>query len=136
MGKRRTWWPHKLEKAEWHETPLKVPGQFKNQWLTITPTALATRLTLAAQYAYDGATLVPTLHGMRLATAFHDAIYQFAEEIAAAWGWTVREALAFADEIFYERMLQDGANRCAAAVYYRAVRIGGYAFHQAARCFR
>lgn len=136
MGKRRTWWPHKLEKGVQHWTARDVPAPFSNAWLTITQLAAGTLLALPEGYAYDGATLVPTLHGMKLATAFHDATYQFAEDIAAAWGWTVREVLAFGDEIFYERMLQDGASRCAAWVYYRAVRGGGYGFHQAAKKWR
>ena len=136
MRQRRTWWPHKLEKPETHVTPLAVPTLFQNRWLAITPIHGGTTVDVPSGYAYDGATLVPTLHGMRLATAFHDAVYQFAEDIAAAWDWTVKQVLAFGDEIFYERMIQDGANRCAAGVYYRAVRIGGYRFHQMARVWR
>jgi len=134
MSKRRTWWPHKLEKPETHETEIGVPAAFWNDWLKVTPLEDgATRLDLAAKYAYDGATLVPTLRGMKIATAFHDAVYQWAEDLAARWSWTVRDVLKFGDEVFYERMLQDGANRGAAWVYYRAVRAGGYAFHQMAR---
>lgn len=129
-------WKYILDAPVRHQTPLAVPFRFKNDWLEIVAEEGCACLTVAKGYAWDGATLVPDAKGTYFATALHDAVYQFCEDIAAAWRWTVRQVIKWADRIFKERMIQDGASRFVARLYYRGVRLFGYAYHQAARAWR
>lgn len=129
-------WKYKLEEAVWHSTPMIAPAPFANEWLHIVPLKAGSTVVVQAGYAWDGATLVPDAKGTYFATALHDAVYQFCEDIAAAWRWTVRQVIKWADRIFKERMIQDGASRFVARLYYRGVRLFGYAYHQAARAWR
>jgi hypothetical protein len=109
---------------------------FSNPWLTIERAGAGVRIRVHAGYAWDGCTCAPDLPGTRLASCLHDAVYQFAEAIGAASGWSVRAVLRWGDRIFRERMRADGAGRPATWLYFLAVRLFGYRFHQAARHLR
>ncbi len=134
-------WKYKLEQELAHETvaePVAKPAPaFDNAWLSIEPAGGgAVRLRVRAGYAWDGCTWAPDLSGTRLASCLHDAVSQCAEPIAAASGWSVRDVLRWGDRIFMERMRADGAARWVVWLYTLAVRLLGYAYHQAARWLR
>ena len=107
-----------------------APRIFTNKWGEILPLSFSnqTQITMATGYAWDGATGVPDVGGwkMALATIFHDFIYQFAKDIAAAWGWTVPEVLDFADDIFHEALQQNDS--AVATLYWRGVQVVGKPF--------
>ena len=133
-------WKHTLEQDLLHLSVFPGGKDFYNEWLSIknilsddgTPLAL---LTIKAKYSCDGYSCVPDLK--QLDPAFiHDAIYQFAEMIAAAWGWTVKNVLAWGDKLFLERMERDGVKKIIRKPYYWGVRKFGYVFHVALRWWR
>ena len=126
-------WKYILDAPVRHLTPLAVPFRFKNDWLEIVAEEGCACLTVAKGYAWDGATLVPDAKGTFFATALHDAVYQWSEDIAAEWGWSLRDVIRWADKIFKERMIQDGASSFVVCLYYRGVRMLGYAYHQMAK---
>jgi len=84
-------------------------------------------------YSWDGATGVPDFSWVINASMFHDAIYQFAEDIAREWGCSVWRVLRWGDEIFREVMERDGAPVAGRRIYYAGVRVLGYPFHQLRR---
>ena len=129
-------WKFKLDQELTHETVAEPAPAFDHAWLSIEPIDGAVRLRVRAGYAWDGCTWAPDLSGTRFASCLHDAIYQFAEPIAAASGWSVRAVLRWGDRIFKERMRADGAARWVVWLYTLAVRLLGYAYHQAARWWR
>lgn len=112
---------------------------FDNLYFSVTPMLYHVELVCKAKYAWDECSGVPNFKWAKDASCFHDAIYQFAEALAALWGCTVKEVLAWADAVFLERMLQDADTdkaRCWACIYFVGVRIFGYRYHQIARFFR
>lgn len=109
---------------------------FSNPWLMIERAGAGVRIRVRAGYAWDGCTGAPDLPGTRQASCLHDAIYQFAEAIGAASGWSVRAVLRWGDRIFRERMRADGAARPVVWLYFLAVRLFGFGFHLAARRLR
>jgi hypothetical protein len=114
-----------------------APATFVNSWLAIhLPTStVKTRIHVRAQFAWDGYSIVPDLRSFQ-PSLVHDAIYEFAEPIARAWNWTVRQVLEWADAVFLELMKFYGEPRVVAYLYFFGVRLGGYWYHQAARLIR
>ncbi|MDD5706757.1 MAG: hypothetical protein PHR35_12615 [Kiritimatiellae bacterium] len=132
-------WKYTLDRDLMHHS--RVPGAkpFRNAWFQIMPVSenpALSELTLFTGYSWDGCSCAPEMRGTRAASGFHDGVYQFAEQIAAAWGWTVRRVLRWGDEVFLERMKQDGAAKAVAYPYYWAVRTFGGAFHALMRLVR
>ncbi|MDD5706628.1 MAG: hypothetical protein PHR35_11955 [Kiritimatiellae bacterium] len=130
---------YKLPSELYHSTLRRPTPYFRNSWLWIAPSAddrRAADIAISTGYAWDGCTLAPDARGTHDASCIHDAVYQFAEAIAGGSGWTVRRVLRYGDELFRERMLADGAAGATVYSYYWAVRVFGYAFHQAARRVR
>ena len=78
----------------------------------------------------------PHAAGTDDASALHDAVYQAAELIAQVAGWSVRKVLRWADEVFLERMLDDGSAPAVAYTYYAGVRLLGGLYHGLRRWFR
>jgi len=113
----------------------QVAKEFSNDWLKISPKDNGAEIQIVRGYAYDGYSLVPDLPCSE-PSAIHDAIYQFAEAIAKAWGWTVKQVLKWADKIFLEAMVFFNTPIKTAALYYYGVRLGGYAYHQVALVLR
>lgn len=105
-------------------------------WVRVEWTCRRVTIRVRAGYAWDGCTFAPDLCGTRWASCLHDAIYQFAEEISAVTGWSVRRILRWADGIFRERMRMDGASLAVRLVYGCMVALVGYPFHMAARWLR
>lgn len=112
---------------------------FKNRWLEIEPFEAGSpysQITVAEGFAWDGCSVVPDLPGTYRAACVHDAVYQFAEAIARETTWPVRDVLAWADAVFLEIMIGDGAKPGVYRLYYFGVRIFGYVYHQVARVYR
>ena len=129
-------WKYCLDDELEHWVAEESAPRFSNRWLTIEPGADGTRIRVSAGYAWDGCTCAPDLPGTRHASCLHDAVYQFAEAISAASGWSLGAVLRWGDKVFHERMRADGAARLVAWVYYVAARRFGYVFHVAARRVR
>lgn len=119
--------------------------EFENKWGKIS----ADGITIREGYACDGATGARDTgrYAFVVPGVFcHDYGYQFAEDIAAAWGVSVREVLRIFDEVFLSAMLDNISEaddmktrkfkRRTAHLYYRAVRLVGYRFHVIARRIR
>jgi GNAT superfamily N-acetyltransferase len=113
-----------------------VGGTFRNDWVEIQKTwatwgAETVTVIVAKAYAWNGASCAPDLDGVLEGTGCHDALYQFAAEIAKEWGWTVRRVLELADVMFDKVMGFYCVNGFVRTVYYRAVRMFGYVFWKA-----
>jgi hypothetical protein len=106
--------------------------EFQNKWLHIEEG----RVTISDRYSCDGATFAPDLKSVMRGVYLHDAFYQFAEMIAQKWGISVKEVLRIADCLFRVVIELDGTHPAIAYVYYRAVRLLGYNYHQVARVIR
>ena len=78
-------WKYCLDDELEHWVAEESAPRFSNRWLTIEPGADGTRIRVSAGYAWDGCTGAPDLPGTRQASCLHDAVYQFAEAISAAW---------------------------------------------------
>lgn len=86
---------------------------------------------IAESYTWDGASVVPdSPKGVLPGTEVHDPVYQFAEQIAKAFGWTVKDVLSFGDKLFRAVMIKEGANDITVFVYYTGVCWFGYYVHQ------
>ena len=129
-------WKYTLENDLEQGVADAAAPHFSNPWLAIERDGAGTRIRVRAGYAWDGCTCAPDLPGTRLASCLHDAVYQFAEAIAAASGWSVRAVLRWGDRIFRDRMRADGAARPVVWLYFVAVRLFGHLFHLAARLIR
>ena len=129
-------WKYRLDGDIEHSIADEAAPRFSNPWLTIERDGDRTRIRVRAGYAWDGCTGAPDLAGTRQASCLHDAVYQFAEAIGAASGWSVRAVLRWGDQLFRERMQADGAARPVVWLYFLAVRLFGYAFHAAVRRLR
>ena len=123
-----------------HRTLQRGP-EWSGEWLSIRrvpgrETCDSWVLDLAAAFPWDGCTGVPDAAGTDDASALHDAVYQAAELIAQVAGWSVRKVLRWADEVFLERMLDDGSAPAVAYTYYAGVRLLGGLYHGLRRWFR
>lgn len=137
-----------LDADLWHMTKVAPPRgarAFDNRYFSIrilrsqNDRSYRAELVCKFHYAWDECSIVFNFPWAKWASCFHDAIYQWAESLAKLWGCTVKEVLAWADEIFLERMLQDADSPAArrwAHLYYFGVRVFGYRYHQIARFFR
>ncbi len=105
-----------------------APAAFHNAWLRIDAGRDRSAIAVAAGYAWDGCTMAPDWRGTLAASCLHDAICQFADAIAAAWGWPRRRVLRWGDELFRLRMRRDGAPPLICWLYYWAVRLLGPAY--------
>jgi hypothetical protein len=128
-------WGYVLPADLVREVPIPAPGAYYGRWLRITPAGPGrTRLALRATYKWDGCTGVPDPPGSKDGSALHDAIYQFAEKIAAECGCTVSEVLQFGDAVFEFILRQD---KCpVAGLYSSVVRWVGVHYHYARRWVR
>ena len=121
---------------------LLLPGNapcFQNRWLRIEPHSEPEQpafLEVSAGFAWDGCSLVPDMPGTYRAACIHDAVYQFAEDIADANQMTVGAVLRWADSVFYAMMIMDGAGAFVARLYYAGVSIFGWTYHKLARAIR
>lgn len=114
---------------------------FDNLYFSVTPISGPYRAVLCCKlaYAWDECSGAYDFPWAKWASCLHDGGYQFAEALAEAWGCSVKEVLAWADAVFLERMLQDVDSKKArrwAYVYYFAVSVAGYGYHQLARLYR
>jgi len=124
-------WKYTLSKPLTHLTRRPAVPVYSGEWLDIrTLHNGLVDITIAAGYSWDGNTGVPDLRGTLDASAFHDAIYQYADEIARAFGWSVFRVLQWGDSIYAERMLSDGAALATVLIYGGAVRVVGYPFNR------
>lgn len=111
-----------------NENPIIPFFQLKRTWDGDKQTVTA---FIAESYTWDGASVVPdSPKGVLPGTEVHDPVYQFAEQIAKAFGWTVKEVLAFGDELFRAVMIKEGASNVTVFIYYTGVSWFGYYFHQ------
>jgi len=92
----------------------------------------------------DGSSLAPDRIGSWdtiKAALGHDAIYEYQEKIAAAWGWAVEDVRWLADAMFGDVLLDEAARQKSAVmrtaggvfsrIYYWAVRNFGGIYHRA-----
>ena len=108
---------------------------FTNDWITIDEMGIE----LASGYSCDGATWAPDLRFVMPAVFIHDAMYQYAEEIATSTHKTVKAVLEIADKVFLAAMLSNikaksvieyCGKRALALLYYHAVDLLGYRYHE------
>lgn len=104
--------------------------QFSNRWLSITVTAATVTVTIAKAYAFDGCSVVPDFDGTVAASLPHDAIYQFVDEIAQAWGCKVSTVLTFADLRFKDVMIYNHVPPALYKTYYAGVAVFGWLFNR------
>ena len=124
-------WGYTLPAVLVREVPICAPGSFYNRWLKIEQTATGAKLMVIRGYKWDGNTGVPDPPGSKDGSALHDAIYQFAEEIAATCGCTVKEVLQFGDAVYGYVLRQD---KCpVAGLYHGVVQVVGAPYHYARR---
>jgi len=134
-------WDYVLLRDLSHLSALDAPGNADagadgKAWIHVRPLIRGCWLCIVAGYSWDGATLAPDLRGVVAASAVHDVVYQFAEDLGRRWGWSTRRVLAWGDRLFEERMRQDRAAPWVRRLYYAGVRVAGYPYHQAARLVR
>lgn len=134
---------YKYTLAESLRVPLALlPGNapaFQNRWLRIEPHSEPEQpafLEVSTGFSWDGCSVVPDLTGTYRAACVHDAVYEFAEDIADANQMTVGAVLRWADSVFLAMMLQDGAGAFVAYLYYAGVMLFGYTYHKLARAIR
>ena len=108
---------------------------FANKWLSIIPAdksrGTAIFLVVALAYCCDGASCAPDLECVMDGTFVHDPVYQFAEEIAAAWGCGVAAVLRWGDALFSEVMLHRHTPKVIRVAYYVPVSLAGYPYNRA-----
>jgi hypothetical protein len=109
--------------------PLPTCG-FENKWLQIKahPGGAVSVIT-RKDYSWDGPTLVRDTPATVWASGFHDPIYQFAKEIAAAWGWTEHQVLVWGDKVFRQAMMYKKETKIRTFCYYWGVRMFGRPAH-------
>ena len=137
MARRKHNWKYTLSAPAVFDFPMPVPGVFENKWMKLTPDGL----TVFDPYSWDGSTGVPDgpvnpdtgFPNTYYPSCGHDAWYQFAEDIARHYGWTVYQVLTIADQMFMKTMIRDNVEWWRRRLYYRGVRVLGYAFHQSVR---
>ena len=130
-------WKYTLKEPFSHLTRRPAVPTYSGERLDIRTLANGIiSITVGAGYSWDGNTGVPDLRGTYYASLLHDAIYQYADEIAAAWGWSVWRVLQWGDAIYAERMLADGAALATVLIYGGAVRVIGYPFNRIMRLLR
>ena len=112
---------------------------FHNDWIAIALTWDGTRetvtVTLAVNYAWDGCSVVPDYPGTLEASAVHDALYQFSEAIAAAWGRWAPAVLMWADNRFYDAMAWYRVPWYIRWTYRAGVGCFGLIYHEGAKLF-
>ena len=113
-----------------------IGGTFKNAWMELCKTYdgkgnETVTLIIAKEYAWDGCSWAPDLAGTLEGSLPHDAMYQFVEAIAATWGWTIKEVLSVADDMFNAVMVYYKVDNTTRQVYYVAVCKFGYTFNRA-----
>jgi len=113
---------------------------FENKWLSIIPAdktqGTAIFIVESEAYCCDGASGAPDLPCVMDGACFHDAIYQFADAIAAAWGCDVAAVLRWGDAVFLEAMQRRRAPRLVRWAYYNAVALVGYPYNRVRRWWR
>lgn len=115
---------------------ISVPREFRNDWFWIREENGSLKVTIFEGYAWDGPTAVPDFDGTVIASVVHDAIYQFSEDVASCFGWSLYRTLSLADRLFKIAMEQNGVSPLVKYGYYFGVCIVGYPFHIIARFFR
>ena len=105
------------------------PKDFENKWLRIVLVGSIVAIATHKDYSWDGPTLVPDTYATVYASAFHDPIYQFASEIAAAWGWSEHQVLVWGDKVFRQAMMHKKETKIRTFCYYWGVRIFGRPAH-------
>jgi hypothetical protein len=100
---------------------------FQNEWMEIIPLSEGrAQFRIVTGYSWDGCSIVPDAPGTKRASCLHDAMYQFADDIAMAWKISGGSVLAIADAAFLAVMRQD---KCpVAGLYYAGVRVFGQPF--------
>ena len=113
---------------------LKCPAPFENGWFKLEPISdKQTRTTCKKGYSWDGCSVVPDAPRTKDASCNHDEIYQFAEDIAKAWGCSVNTVLYWGNHAFLQIMRQDKSP--VAGLYYAGVQIFGPLYHTIASWF-
>ena len=116
----------------------RIPKEFINKWVSITPGIANTSLVVKVfkGYAFDGCSCVPDIAGTVDAALLHDPIYQFADAIAEAWGWRVRDVLRMADYYFRLVMIYNNVSDKIVWTYYTGVRLFGYTYNRVSKFLR
>lgn len=117
-----------------------LPCDYRNEWLHIAATYAGKRetitMTVSKAYAFDGCSVVPDFAGTVDAALIHDPIYQFVDDIAERFGWSVWRVLRFADALFDTVMKHNRINVWLRRIYYAGVLVFGYPYNRIARGWR
>ena len=113
---------------------LDCPAPFENMWLKLESLGFGKcRATIRQGYSWDGCSVVPDAPGTKVASCFHDTIYQFVKDIAKAWGKSEWSTLYWANRGFLLIMRRDKSP--VAGLYCWGVQIFGPAYHWIANLF-
>ena len=133
-------WKYELDADETvctHRIPVTTPARpvgwsFVNDWIRIDPIHSQVSemvLTVFSEYAWDGCSPKLKVGGCvvgvpdgkydeatgefpaKRPSLFHDAMYQFCDDIAEAAGVDVRDVILWADNLFYDLMGEDWPSR-------------------------
>lgn len=117
-----------------------VPRDFHNCWLSIDRTYTCGKetvtITIPKDYAFDGPSVVPDFAGTVEAALVHDALYQFADAVAAHFGWWAVHVMCFADNRFYDVMAYLKVPRYISWTYRAGVGAFGFIYNRGAKLFR
>jgi hypothetical protein len=100
------------------DTPIKGHAGRVLPYVRLLPNG---RIIISKGYAWDGATWAPDFKWVMFPSLVHDAFYQLMRE-----GEVAHRVKKEADELFYQLMIQRGAPKWLATMYYWAVKkLGG-----------
>ncbi len=110
-----------LEETVSIQTDLR-PGEVRaiKDYVMLLPSGL---LVVYKGYFWDGATMAPDFTSVIRASLVHDALYQMIEE-----GLLPLAARPIADKLLKSVMIEDGAYKIVAEIFYRAVKHFGGLF--------
>ena len=127
MNVNRTWrysWKYTLGRDDFFIAHMPGAKPYSGQWLEIIPiSGDRAQVRITQGYSWDGCSIVPDAPGTKAASCLHDALYQFASDISAAWGVSVGVVIGLADDAFLEIMRRDHSP--VAGLYYAGVRVFG-----------
>ena len=118
-----------------------IPKEFHHRWFSVDRARDADGgetvvITVAKDYAFDGCSVVPDFPGTVEASLVHDALYQFADDLARAWSWSVWSVLRFADLRFADVMVFYKVPAALRRTYYAGVVVFGWVYNRGAKLVR
>lgn len=117
-----------------------VPCGFRNHWLVIDCTRNGDKetitITIPKNYAFDGPSVVPDFRGTIEAALVHDVLYQFVDDIAAGFGWSILRVMYFADNRFYDVMSYLSVPFYISWTYRAGVAAFGFIYNRGAKFLR